>query len=311
MTKFQPWMKWTIGGAALVGALVAAWFVVGYGKKTDIECSSPDSISTTVDLLKKALEKETYEKVSGENGSTVSKSSVRAAIAQIVISFEDVRTIRRDPNSTKRFCEGTLKIRFPAEDLSNAEEARSAAELGTVTQLADANDVEREADTFSAKVAFDVQPTDIGDKIFAEMETKSPIMNVASEVLASSLLHNVLEQAAAAAQQDEQTQQAQQNAALAEQKAANLNSAKTDNQLAVQSILAVWRSIPPGVRAQLLPQQRAWSRKKDADCRVEAASASTDPAEMEVARLNCDTRVTQERINSLQPYRDTSQEADE
>jgi uncharacterized protein YecT (DUF1311 family) len=176
--------------------------------------------------------------------------------------------------------------------------------LGTVTQLADSNDVDREADTFSAKTDYDVQPTDTGDKIFAETETKSPLMNVVSEVIASSLLHNVLQQAAAAQKQQQQAQQTQQNTALAEQKAADLNSAKVDNQLAMQSILAVWRALPAAVRAQLLPQQRAWVRKKDADCRVEAASASTDPTDMEVARLKCDTTATQERINFLQPYRE-------
>jgi uncharacterized protein YecT (DUF1311 family) len=129
-------------------------------------------------------------------------------------------------------------------------------------------------------------------------------MSVASEVLASSLLHNVLQQAAATEQQAQQAQQAQQNSALSEQKAANLNSAQTDNKLALQSILAVWRAIPAAIRVQLLPQQRAWVRKKDADCRVEAASASTDPTEIEVARLTCDTRTTQERISFLQPYRE-------
>lgn len=256
-------------------------------------------------MLKEALEKQTFAKVSASgNPQPVSKSSIRAAIAQIVFTFEDIRTTRADPDSTKRFCEGTLKIRFPAEDLSNADDARSAAGLGTVTQLADANDVDREADTFSAKADYDVQPTDTGDKLFAETETKSPLMSVASEVLASSLLHNVLQQAAAVQQQEQQAQQAQQNAAISEQKAANLNSAQTDDRLALQSILAVWRSIPAATRAQLLPQQRAWARKKDADCRVEAATASTDPTDMEVARLNCETRTTQERISALQPYRE-------
>jgi uncharacterized protein YecT (DUF1311 family) len=285
--------------------LAATWFLTGFGKKPEVECSSSDAVSTTVGVLKEALEKETFAKTSGtDNSQSVSKSSIRAAIAQIVFTIEDVRTTKQDPNSTKRFCEGTLKIRFPAEDLSNADDARSAAGAGTVTQLADANDVDREADTFSAKADFDVQRTDTGDKLFAETETKSPIMSVASEVLASSLLHNVLQQAAATAQQEQQAQQVQQTAALSEQKAANLNSAQTDNKLALQSILAIWRSIPAATRTQLLPQQRAWVRKKDADCRVEAATASTDPSEMEVARLNCDTHTTQERITALQPFRE-------
>jgi uncharacterized protein YecT (DUF1311 family) len=302
---FSSWRKWSAIAAVLILLGAGAWVYASSSKKTEVQCSSPEAISTTIDVLKKALEKETFDKTSGaENTQAISKSNIRAAIAQIVFSFEDVRTTRKDPNSTKRFCEGTLKIRFPAEHLTNADEARSAAGFGTVTQLADANDVDREADTFSAKADYDVQPTDTGDKLFAETETKSPIMNVASEVLASSLLHNVLQQAAATQQQEQQVQQAQENAALAEQKAANLNSAKTDNQLATQSILAVWRSIPAATRAQLLPQQRAWARKKDADCRVEAATASTDASEMEVARLNCDTRTTQERITFLQPYRE-------
>lgn len=307
MSLSSRWLRWSLIAVVLIAALVGAWWLTGFGKKPDVQCSSSDAMSTTIDVLKKGLEKETETRTSNvENTGAVSKSSIRAAVAQIVFSFEDVRTTRQDPNSTKRFCEGTLKIRFPAEDLSNADEARSAAGLGTVTQLADSNDVDREADTFSAKADYDVQPTDTGDKIFAETETKSPLMNVASEVLASSLLHNVLQQAAAAQQQQQQAQQTQQNAAVAEQKAADLNSAKVDNQLATQSILAVWRAIPAAVRAQLLLQQRAWVRKKDADCRVEAATASTDPTDMEVARLKCDTAATQERINLLQPYRGQS-----
>jgi uncharacterized protein YecT (DUF1311 family) len=307
MNLSSSWVKWGVGGAALLGALGATWWFIGIGIKPEAQCSSSEATSTTIKVLREALEKATYAKVSGgDNSQSVSKASIRAAVAQIVFALEDIRTTRTDPNSTKRFCEGTLKIRFPAEDLTNADDARSAAGLGTVTQLADANDVDREANTFSAKSEYDVQPTDSGDKVFAETETKSPLMNVASEVLASSLLHNILQQAAAVQQQEQQEQQAQQSAALAEQKSANLNSAKTDNQLATQSILAVWRAIPAGTRAQLLAQQRAWARKKDADCRVEAASASTDPNEMEVARLNCDTRTTQERISFLQSYRESA-----
>lgn len=294
------------GVKALVATAVtvASWALAGCNKVSDVTCSSQDSTSTTIQILKDALEKQVYDKVSGnDNGADISKSSIRAAIAQLGFSLDDIRTTRQDPDSTKRFCEGMMKVRIPADVLSNAEDARSTAGLGTVTQLADANDVDRNADTFSAKAAYDVQPTDDGNKIFAETDAKSPLMNVTAEVLASSLLHNVLQTAAAAQQQQQQAEQAQQNAALAEQKAANVNSAKTDDQLATQSILAVWRAIPPETRAQLLPQQRAWGRKKDADCQVEAASASTDPQEMEVARLNCDTRENRERMNFLQQYR--------
>lgn len=303
MTTTSSWFarKTQLTFAAL---FVSSCLSAGCSKKAEVTCSAPEATSTTIDILKEALEKQAFSAMSsGDNGELPSKANLRAAIAQLVFSWDDIRTTREDPNSTKKFCEGTLKIRFPAEDLSNADEARATAGLNTITQLADANDVDREADTFSAKADYDVQPTDTGDKVFAETETKSPLMTVASEVLASSLLHSVLQRAAAQAQQEQQTQQAQQNAALTEQKAADLNSAKTDDQLATQSILAVWRAIPPGTRNQLLAQQRAWARKKDADCHVTAASASTDPTEMEVARLKCDTSTTQDRITFLQQFR--------
>jgi uncharacterized protein YecT (DUF1311 family) len=69
---------------------------------------------------------------------------------------------------------------------------------------------------------------------------------------------------------------------------ADLAAAKTDNQLATQTIGATWKAIPDGVRHQLPPAQRAWIAKKTADCRVEAASSSTNPQEQEIARLGCD-----------------------
>jgi len=300
----------TSNGTAVLAALAAICALSACDRKPEVTCASPDATSTTITVLKDALVKQVFSKLSnGDSQSAISKANVRAAVAQLAFSFEDLRTTRQDPNSTKRFCEGTLKVRFPAEYLTNAEDARSAAGVGTVTQLADANDVDREADTFSAKADYDVQPTDSGDKVFSETEVGSPLMNVVTEVLASSLLHNIVQSAAAQAQQQQQALQAQQTAALAEQKAANLNSAKTDDQLANQAILAVWRAVTPAARAQLLAQQRAWARKKDADCRVEAASASTDPTEMEVARLTCDGRVTQERIAYLQHYRDQGTDA--
>jgi uncharacterized protein YecT (DUF1311 family) len=46
--------------------------------------------------------------------------------------------------------------------------------------------------------------------------------------------------------------------------------------------------------------QRAWVRKKTADCNIEAAGASTEALPKEAARLRCDTRLTTTRISELQ-----------
>lgn len=281
--------------------------------KADVGCSSPDATKVVTDLVKQSLQKSTPDKIGEARADAgISHSKIRAAIAQLGIFIEDIRTSKEDPNSSKKFCEATLKLRFPVEVINQADEARSSLQLGSVTQLADSSQVDQEANSFTADFEYDVQPTDEGDKVFGEIQTDTPILSFASEVLASSLLRAAIQQSAIATQQAQQAQQAQENAALAEQAAANLNSAKTDNQLASQTILAVWRSIPDAARKSLLPQQRAWSRKKDADCKVEAASASTDPNQMEIARLTCDTRVTQERTSELQQYRgaDMQQQAE-
>jgi uncharacterized protein YecT (DUF1311 family) len=294
----------TLGFAALV--LVA----LGGCNRASVTCSASGATDVITDLVKQSVEKAVAEKIHGaDSGATIPRSKIRAAIAQLGIFIEDIRTSKQDPNSTKKFCEGSLKLRFPVEVINQADEARSDAQLGSVAQLADSSDVDQEANSFKADFEYDVQPTDEGDKVYGEIQTGTPVLNFASEVLASSLLRASIREGAIAAQQAQQAAAAEQNAALNEQKAADLNSAKTDNQLASQSILAVWRALSSGVRAQLLPQQRAWARKKDADCRVEAASASTDPTNIEVARLNCDTRITRDRMNELQQYRSQEPQA--
>lgn len=281
----------------LLGSLAAC-------TRTEVGCSSEDAKAVVTGLVKQALEKSTADKIREADASAaVSRSKIRAAIAQLGIFLEDIRTSKQDPNSTKRFCEGKLKLRFPVEVIDAADRARSDAQLGSVSQLADQSDVEQQANSFHADFEYDVQPTDEGDKVYGEIQTGTPVLNFASEVLASSLLRAAIQQASIANQQAEQAAQAQQQAALNEQKAANLAAAKADDQLANQAIGAVWRALPNDTRAQLLAQQRAWARKKDADCKVEAASASIDPTEIEIARLTCDARVTRERTGELQQYR--------
>ena len=235
--------------------------------------------------------------------ANISLSKIRAAIAELAITIDDIRTSKEDPNSTKRFCTGTVRIRIPAATLEDADKTREAAGMNNVSDLAERGDVDRAADSFSTSLEFNIQPTDAGDKVFAEIESGTNILSFTTDVLSSSLVRSVVETAIRQQEQAAAQQAAAENAALTEQRNANLNAAKTENQLVVQTLTATWKAIPEDVRAQMLPLQRAWIRKKDADCRVEAASASTDATEIEIARLGCDTRTSQERIRYLSQYR--------
>ena len=269
-----------------------------------VQCTAASAQEPVVGIVKEQLERAVSTAVRKDNGArAVSLSKIRAAIAQLVIGIDDIRTSKEDPNSTKRFCTGTLKIRFPGDTLNDADSARANNGLGSISDLADGDDIERHADSFTAPIEFNVQPTDAGDKVFAETESGNNMFSFAAQVLASGLLKASMADAKRSQQQVADEQAATQNAALAEQRNANLASAKTDNQLAVQTIGAMWRTLAPETRARLLPLQKAWIRKKGADCQVEAASASTDPSAMEVTRLACDTRAEQERATWLQQYR--------
>ncbi|WP_394999916.1 hypothetical protein [Sphingomonas sp.] len=186
--------------------------------------------------------------------------------------------------------------------MTDAEDARQLAGENTLSSLADVSDVEINANVFTASIDFNVQPTDDGEKIFSSLETGTSALKFFAELVANDLIHSTLKDAKAQELQAQQAQAAAEQGALTEQRAANLEEATTENKIAMQTINAVWAGIPSSTRGQLLNLQRAWGRKRNADCRVEAASASTDPAEVELSRLKCDTRMQTERANFLRSY---------
>jgi uncharacterized protein YecT (DUF1311 family) len=295
----------TLRGTGLAALTIVAGSLGACGVSKPVACTAESAQEPVIAIVKEQLEKSVSDRVKRDDGSKAAGlSKIRAAIGQLVFAIEDIRTSKTDPNSTKRFCTGVLRIKFPSDALSDADKARQDASMNSVSDLADASDVERHADSFTSNIDFNVQPTDDGRKVFAETESGSNMIGFAGEVIASELLRASVEDAKRQQQISVDQQNAAQSAALTEQRNANVASARTDDQLAVQTIGATWQALPPPVRSRLLPLQRAWIRKKDADCAVEAAGASIEPAEKEVARLKCDTRVTQDRIGWLGQYRD-------
>jgi len=288
-----------VAALALAGATMVT--LAACNRKAEVACSAGSAQDPVVSIVKDQLERDVVAKLRNQdNGGAISHSAIRAAIGQLVIAIEDIRTSKEDPNSTKRFCTGTLKLRIPEHSLTNADASRQQIGLNSVSQLADQSDIERQADAFTHAIDFDVQPTDDGSKVFAETESGNPMFDFAAEVIASDLLRSTIENAQRQQQLQQDQQQAAQTAAQAAQRVAGLAAAKTDDQLANQTIDAQWKALPHPLRAQLLAAQRAWAAKKDADCRVQAAAASTDPSEMEAARLNCDAQATRDRTAWLQ-----------
>ena len=78
--------------------------------------------------------------------------------------------------------------------------------------------------------------------------------------------------------------------------------ATAENKLANQTISEIWKSIPEYSRSELLDFQRAWIKKKTADCNIKAAETSTESVAREAARLRCDTVLTNTRSDELRAY---------
>lgn len=82
---------------------------------------------------------------------------------------------------------------------------------------------------------------------------------------------------------------------------AELDQARSNNQQADADINRAWERLDQTVQKELLSEQRDWIHSKNSNCRTAAARAgNTDEAEY--LKLQCDTRMTRERIQYLKGY---------
>lgn len=177
-------------------AVAIATFAVGGCSKQPVACTVESAQSPVVTIVKEQIERLVSAKLRTDEGSrSVGLSKIRAAVSQLVIGLDDIRTSKEDPNSTRRFCRASLNIRFPTNTPVDADKAREASNLSSVSDLAAGADVERNADRFSSTIEFNVQPTDDSSKIFAETESGEGMFGFAAEVLTWGLLRSAIDDA--------------------------------------------------------------------------------------------------------------------
>ena len=87
--------------------------------------------------------------------------------------------------------------------------------------------------------------------------------------------------------------------ALIDQKDAKRNKAMADNALANHALNEAWGLVPKDQKDALLPQQRAWLKTREADCKIAASKALTDTVEKETVRLECENKMTASRADEL------------
>lgn len=83
--------------------------------------------------------------------------------------------------------------------------------------------------------------------------------------------------------------------------APELESARQANEAAGSSIRSAWRAIEPEIQKSLLDEQKNWESKKQQSCR-NAGAKGADKVEAQYLQIQCDTRLTRERVQYLNGY---------
>jgi len=282
------------------GVLLAAFLLAGCGQAS-VSCSDEDAKSALEAAIRENLEKVAIEQATGEDGSrSISNSTIRASIAKIKLVIENIRTTKEDPDSTKRFCTGSLKIVFSTKTFADASKARELVGLSDVEKMADAADIEKGADYLKGDLDYNVQPTDDGKKIYAEFENADDKLKVFGEVVAASLLKSSIETQARTQKEEEEFARLEEESALNMQNAANIEQASLAAKSADQALTVAWQSLAPQTRKRLLAQQRIWIKQKDSTCKVRGLQGSTEVADQKVIEALCKAEVSNERANQLQ-----------
>jgi uncharacterized protein YecT (DUF1311 family) len=270
---------------------------------SETDCSDQSAKDALETAVRNALEDVTLERAKDENGnSLISASSIRASIAKLKFIIEDIRTTKKDPDSTKRFCSGTLKIVFSADTFQSADAARDLIGLPKITAVIDDADLEKGVDYLKGTLDYSVQPTDDGAKVFAEFEGADGKLEIFGEIIAASLLREHIENKVREEKQKAEFRRKQEEEAMQAMLKADLEAALSAKKASNEAIALVWRSIEPSVREQLLPQQRAWIKQKDARCKVEGLQYSTVEIEQKTAEANCQARENNNRAEQLSRY---------
>lgn len=272
------------------------------------DCSSEQTQALIPNLIKEQTEKLLKEETkSGLNRLQFDLAKARATIEQVKISIENIRTVKEDPNSTKRFCKATIKFIIPTEVLSNVEKSSELTQsLSSVNKSlsfkeeVQKNGFEINANVITRDFEYNSQASDDKKQVFVELEQGKPLAELMGIVAMFDQMKSKLESAEIEAKTQEA---ANQEAATATAKA-ELDSAQRNNSATRQQINNLWNSMPKDYQNALLAEQKAWVAQKKAQCGAVTAGETPDfnnPDSISklIGKLNCDTGMTNQRYQVL------------
>lgn len=296
---------------SVVAALVLAGCLSEEKKITEINCGDEMTKSTLRELVQENLEDQVKKELrSGVNGQPLSwdAAKFRALVSLLNIDFVHVRTTKKDPNSTKRFCEAEMKVIIPADVAEAADKVRKSLGYPNIATHAAALDVKYEAGAAFGDIEYSAQPTDDGKTVYVSTAKQNKSVDLVTEVVAANLVKPLIE----AAEAKKVKEQADEQARLAkiaqereelekEQNRLRLEKAQSGIKEANDQINVVWNGATSDFRKAMLPEQRVWLKEREVECREKANAAGGDASETdrEVIRLNCESEMTAARTSIL------------
>lgn len=287
--------------------------------KKNSTCNDEQSRQLTLELLHKHLQDTstaTFKTLITEGAQGgLDLARIRAASKQFAFQLQDVRTSNDDPNSSKTFCTAVLTVSIPQSLIQDANATRDLRGDPKVADAAVLSDLDLQGNTLHYALDYAIQPTDDGQKIYAESSNAEGVTQFLNVLLFDALQKQQLQQEAN--QQRLEAVQAEQDAAAqaadwaaeeslraaqqqADQQAyLELQQQEATQRLATanQKLNLIWNSTNKAVRQQLLADQRVWLKKRELECRLNGADAAAE--QQEIVRLRCETAVTEQRLEIL------------
>lgn len=285
-------------------ALIVAGCQSDDNKITEVNCGDEITKSAMRSLVQDALEESVKKAVAegvGREALPWDAAKFRALASSLAIDLTNVRTAKKDPNSTKRFCEAELRVVIPSDLSETADKVRKSLGYQNVASHAVALDIKYEAGTVSDDIEYSAQPTDDGKKVYVSTAKLNKSGVLLTSVLSANLLKSLIDAAEAKKVKDQEDESAR--LVLAEQRKQDLEKEQSRLTLekaqagikdANDQINAVWNAAPSEFRKTMLSEQRIWLKERDVDCKIKAAAAGEGIGEVarEVIRLDCETEMT-------------------
>lgn len=157
-------------------------------------CSSPDTQKLIDKLFTEQAEKLTAEKRDDyyDGPFIFGAIKIRASLAQIQVAVESDKMVKQDPNSSKEFCSGLLKVTIPTKMLADVDQSRDIQHQSKISQYARQFNIENSINVFTQDVEYTLQPTGDGKEPHVEIESDAWV-HLLDEIITSALLRPTLE----------------------------------------------------------------------------------------------------------------------